>query len=61
MPGRRVQRLWLKGSTGESTPPGRRSPPQVAPAGSSHAFSHFSDDHVKFFCFQVLEHQIKFR
>uniref|UniRef100_A0A8C9W2X0 Exportin-T n=1 Tax=Scleropages formosus TaxID=113540 RepID=A0A8C9W2X0_SCLFO len=21
----------------------------------------YSDDHVKFFCFQVLEHQIKFR
>lgn len=26
-----------------------------------HIFHHFSDDHVKFFCFQVLEHQIKFR
>ncbi len=24
-------------------------------------FCYFSDDHVKFFCFQVLEHQIKFR
>lgn len=24
-------------------------------------FPPFSDDHVKFFCFQVLEHQIKFR
>lgn len=62
MPGRCVQRLWLKPCTGESHVDATLqtgSPPTDAFSSVVSFFS--SDDHVKFFCFQVLEHQIKFR
>lgn len=64
MPGRCVQRLWLKGFTSEFHT-NSTSFISADQTGFDHhivsVICSFSDDHVKFFCFQVLEHQIKFR
>lgn len=62
MPGRFVLRLSLKGFTGEFDSVRLRYRLMWCSHTSvTYCICDFSDDHVKFFCFQVLEHQIKFR